>query len=132
MIIEHDRVDYYDLSSVQYWFSGAEVLPIELAERWRKKFGRPLYQLYANTESYFISGVRMGEEAPLGSIGKVVSSKKIKIVDPDTLEPVLSGEPGEILVSSDLMVKAYWNKPAETAKCFIETDGRLCIEPGIS
>lgn len=130
MILEHDRVDYYDLSSVQYWFSGAEVLPIELAERWRKKFGKPLYQLYANTESYFISGVRMGEEAPLGSIGKVVPAKKIKIVDPDTMEPVMPGEPGELLLSSDLMVRGYWNKPEETARCFVEKDGRLWYRTG--
>ena len=35
------------------------------------------------------------------------------------------GEPGELLVSSEHMVRGYWNKPEETAACFIEREGRL-------
>jgi long-chain acyl-CoA synthetase len=35
------------------------------------------------------------------------------------------GEPGEISVSSDHMVGSYWNKSAETARFFVQRDGRL-------
>jgi long-chain acyl-CoA synthetase len=67
----------------------------------------------------------MGEQAPAGSAGKVTPLQKVKLVDPDTLEPVPPGEPGEVLVYSEHMVRAYWNKPEETAECFIEMDGKL-------
>jgi long-chain acyl-CoA synthetase len=60
---------------------------------------------------------------PPKSVGHIVPSKKIRIVDPVTLEPVQTGEPGELLVSSDEMVTAYLNKPEETAESFIEMDG---------
>jgi long-chain acyl-CoA synthetase len=52
-----------------------------------------------------------------------MATKKIKIVDPATLEPVNTGEPGELLVSSDHMVTYYLNKPEETAESFIDIDG---------
>jgi long-chain acyl-CoA synthetase len=51
MILEHDRVDYYNLSSLKYCFSGGDVLPTEVAERWLKKFGQPIYQGYGATET---------------------------------------------------------------------------------
>jgi len=126
MILEHDRIDYYDLSSLRYCFSGGDVLPAEVAERWLSKFGKPIYQGYGATETCGrVSLTPMGEEAPPGSAGRVTPLQKVRLVDPDTVEPVAAGEPGELLVSSDHMVRAYWNKPSETAQCFIEMDGRL-------
>jgi long-chain acyl-CoA synthetase len=126
MILEHDRVDYYNLSSLKYCFSGGDVLPTEVAERWLKKFGKPIYQGYGATETCGrVSLTPMEEQAPAGSAGKVTPLQEVKLVDPDTLEPVPLGEPGELLVSSEHMVRAYWNKPEETADCFIEMDRRL-------
>lgn len=126
MILEHDRVNYYNLSSLQYCFCGGDFLPKEVAERWLRKFGKPIYQGYGTTESAgSICETPMGEDAPVGSAGKVVPRQKVKLVDPDTLEPVSPNEPGELLTSSDYMVKAYWNKPAETAECFVNIDGKL-------
>jgi long-chain acyl-CoA synthetase len=64
-------------------------------------------------------------ENPLRSIGRVVPSKKIKIVNPDTLEPVGINEPGELLVHSEKMVKQYWRKPEETEHAFVQIEGLL-------
>jgi long-chain acyl-CoA synthetase len=126
MILEHDRLDSYNLSSLQYCFSGGDVLPTEVADRWLKKFGKPIYQGYGATETCGrVSLTPMGEQAPPGSAGKVTPLQKVKLVDPDTLEPVPHGELGELLVSSEHMVRAYWNKPEETAGCFIEMGGNL-------
>ena len=126
MILEHDRLDHYDLSSLKYCFSGGDVLPTEVSERWLKKFGKPIHQGYGATETCGrVSLTPMGEEAPPGSAGRVTPLQQVKLVDPETLEPVPPGEPGELLVFSEHMVRSYWNKPAETKDCFIEMDGRL-------
>ncbi|MCD6306455.1 MAG: acyl--CoA ligase, partial [Deltaproteobacteria bacterium] len=61
---------------------------------------------------------------PPKSVGRVVPSKRIKLVDPATLDPVAQGEPGELLVNSDLMVTSYLNKPEETREAFVNIDGR--------
>ncbi len=126
MILEHDRVDYYDLSSLQYCFCGGDFLPNEVAERWLKRFGIPILQGYGTTETAgSISETPMGVDAPLGSAGKVTPRQRIKLVDPDTLEPVATNKPGELLASSDHMLTSYWNKDAETAECFLHIDGQL-------
>ena len=124
MILEHDRLDQYDLSSLQYCFSGGDALPVEIGKRWQEKFGIPIYQGYGATET--CGGVTMcpvGPANPPKSVGQVVPSKKIKIVDAATLEPAATGNPGELLVSSEFMVSTYLNKPEETAESFIEIDG---------
>ena len=125
MILEHDRLDQYDLSSVDYWYSAGDVLPVEVGNRWRKRFGKTIFQGYGATET--CGGVSMCPvdiDNPPKSVGRIVASKKVKIVDPASLEPVTPGNPGELLVSSEHMVKAYLNKPEETAEAFIEIDGR--------
>jgi long-chain acyl-CoA synthetase len=124
MMLEHDRLDQYDLSSLKYCFSGGDVLPVEVGKRWQEKFGIPIYQGYGATET--CGGVAMcptDEISPPKSVGRIAKSKKVKIVNPTNLEPVATGDPGELLVSSADMVSSYLNKPAETAEAFVELDG---------
>ena len=124
MMLEHDRLDQYDLSSVDYWYSAGDVLPLDVGKRWKKRYGKPIYQGYGATET--CGGVTMCPtdiDNPPQSIGRVIPSKKIKIVDSLTLAPVTPGEPGELIVSSTPMVDHYINKPGETAEAFIEIEG---------
>lgn len=131
MILEHDRADFYDLQSLQYCFCAGDVLPVEIGTRWQERYQKRIYQGYGATET--CGGVTMcpvNVDNPAKSMGLVVPSKKVKIVDPDTLKPVALGEPGELIVSSDRMVKAYWNKPEETAVSFVELEGRKWYRTG--
>ncbi len=131
MILEHDRVDFYDISSLVYCFSGGDVLPQETARRWKNKFGKDIYEGYGATET--CGGVTMPtvtESIPPGSIGKVLSIKKTRIVGEATLEEVAVGDSGELLVASDHMVKAYWNNEDETKEAFVEIDGQVWYRTG--
>jgi long-chain acyl-CoA synthetase len=122
MILEHG-LDQYDLSSVEYWFSAGDLLPVEIGRRWEQKFGRKIRQGYGATET--CGGVSMCPvdiETPPKSVGRIMATKKIKIVDPATLEPVKTGDSGELLVSSDHMVTYYLNKSEETTESFIKID----------
>ncbi len=124
MMLEHDRLDQYDLSSLKYCFSGGDVLPVEVGKRWQEKFGIPIYQGYGATET--CGGVAMcptDTVNPPKSVGRIVNSKRVMIVDPVNLKPVAVGDPGELLVSSTHMVSTYLNKPEETAESFVELDG---------
>jgi long-chain acyl-CoA synthetase len=126
MILEHSRLKQYDLSSVRYWYSAGDVLPVEVGKRWREKFGKVIYQGYGATET--CGGVSMcptDVENPPKSVGRIVLSKRVRIVSPETLEPVKPGEPGELLVTSKEMVTSYLNKPEETEEAFVELDGNL-------
>ncbi|MBU0514548.1 MAG: AMP-binding protein, partial [Proteobacteria bacterium] len=105
---------------------GGDVLPQDVATRWLERFGWPIYIGYGASET--VGGVCMSpadRENPPGSVGLILPSKEVRIVDPAFLTPVEPGEPGELLVHSDPMVSAYWNKPQETAEAFVELDGKL-------
>ena len=124
MILEHDRLDLYDLSSLEYCFNGGDVLPLEIEKRWRERFQKPIFQGYGATET--CGGVTMvptDRPTPPRSMGRVVPSKSVRIIDSTTLEVVPLGVPGELIVSSDPMVNAYWNKPEETAEAFVTLEG---------
>ncbi len=41
MILENDRLDRYDLSSLRYCYCGGDVLPVEVFKRWKELFGIP-------------------------------------------------------------------------------------------
>ncbi|MBW2119009.1 MAG: AMP-binding protein [Deltaproteobacteria bacterium] len=127
MILEHDRLDFYDLHSLKFCGTGGDLLPTYVGERWAGRFGVPLYQAYGATEScgditacYSRDGI-----PPLGSIGKVVPPNQIRIVDSSTLETVSPGEAGELLVSTPYSGNRYWKKPEETADCFLNLEGEV-------
>jgi long-chain acyl-CoA synthetase len=125
MILEHDRLDQYDLGSLRYCFCGGDVLPTEVAKRWRRRFDKPIYIGYGSTET--VGGVSMcppGEEMPEGTMGKVLASKQVLVAEPASLRPAEPDRPGELLVHSEPMVEAYWNKPEETGKAFVDIQGQ--------
>lgn len=80
------------------------------------------------TEAYGPCAVTNADDPPakLGSSGTLLDGQMLRVVDPETLEDVGVGEPGEAWLKGNVM-KGYWNKPLETAKALTE-DGWLRSE----
>ena len=125
MILENDRLDYYDLSSLTYCYCGGDVLPIEVFNRWKERFGVPIYQVYGSTEAGHVTYSRLGKEPKPSSIGLPLKSRECIVVDPNSLKPVPPGESGELLVTSPYTVKEYWNKPEETEYSYVQLSGKV-------
>jgi long-chain acyl-CoA synthetase len=130
MILENDRLGQYDLHSLRYCFCGGDVLPIEVFKRWKDLLGVSIYQVYGSTEAGHVTYSRLNKEPDLMSIGLPLKSRRCKIVDPDTLEPVSTGETGELIVTSDDTIKQYWNKPEETRRAYVEIGGEIYYRMG--
>lgn len=130
MILENDRLDRYDLSSLKYCYCGGDVLPEEVKVRWRERCGIPIYQVYGSTEVGHVAYSKIGLEPSPRAIGFPLKSRECRIVDPETLEPVATGQSGELLVTSPYTLKEYYNKPAETRKAYIELDGKTWCRMG--
>jgi len=130
MILENDRLDQYDLSSLKYCYCGGDVLPIEVFKRWKEHLGIPIYQVYGSTEAGHVTYSRLNKEPELQSIGLPLRTRQCKVVDPDTLEPVPTGEVGELVVTSEYTVKHYWNKPEETSRSYVDIDGKIYYRMG--
>ena len=130
MILENDRLDRYDLSSLRYCYCGGDVLPVEVYKRWKERFNIPIYQVYGSTEAGHVTYSRIGGEPKPGSIGIPLKSRVCMVVDPETLQPVPQGEVGELLVTSPYTIKEYWNKPEETKSSYVTINGKVFYRMG--
>jgi long-chain acyl-CoA synthetase len=125
MILGNDRMNAYDLSSLKYCWCGGDVLPSDVFRRWHETFHIPLYQIYGTTETGCVTLSPLDRFPVMGSIGRPIPSKQVKIVDPDTLEEIATDKVGELSVTSEYGTRSYWNRPGETSEDFVKRDGRI-------
>ena len=104
-----------DFSSVRQCVSAGEMLPAEIFERWRRRFGIDILDGIGSTEMLhmFVSS-RPGKCRP-GSCGFPVPGYEVKIVD-DAGEPVPDGEIGNLWVRGASAFAEYWRIPELTAR----------------
>jgi len=124
MILEAEGLALFDLSSLKFCWSGGDVLPLGLFNRWKNQFHLPLYQIYGSTEMDFISMCPLDKSPTPGSIGLPLPSKKLQIVNHETLEEVPPGTSGELLVTSEYMSQSYWKQPDQTAASYVTIEGK--------
>ena len=112
-LVHHDDVDDYDLRSLTYFLVGSDTVTEELAGEFRALGAQPM-QAYGLTETMAVIAVtEFGDiDCPLDSTGEVIEDvARIRIVDPETGDPVERGAVGEILVRGDKVTPGYHNRP---------------------
>ena len=132
LILENDRLDFYDLKSLRYCWSAGDALPLEVASRWKEKVGIPIYQVYGSTETVCISVTSPATEPAARSVGRLIPTRLAQVLDPEALKPVPPEEGGELLVSSDYsyLMGGYLDNPDETKETFVKLDGRTWCRTG--
>ena len=130
MILENDRLDEYDLSSLTYCFCGGDVLPGKVMNRFKVKYDLPIYQVYGSTEVGHVTYSKIGSEPTSGSIGYPLESRECIVVDPITLECVEDGENGELFVTSPYSMKEYYEKPDETERTYVRVNDKVYCRMG--
>ncbi|WP_030545660.1 AMP-binding protein [Streptomyces exfoliatus] len=85
----------------------------QLEERW----GAPWREIYGMTESGVDLFGPVGDTSCVGSgnLGIPVPTKRVRVVDPQGGD-LPDGEPGELIVSGEPMMRGYWNRPEDTAR----------------
>ncbi len=107
----------YDLGSLQTCICGSAPMPLEVARRWRERYGIDIWEGYGLSEATTVNcGNVAGKRPPkYGSIGKCYQKcNTIKIFDQYDKE-LPPGELGEIVIKGPGVMRGYWNKPEETA-----------------
>jgi long-chain acyl-CoA synthetase len=108
-------VDPEALSNIRYFFSAAATMPVEVAERWKEVFGKPIYEGYGLSEtSPFASYNHEWHHRP-GAVGTAIANVELRIVDLQDNE-VDRGTWGEICIKGPNVMLGYWNRPEETAE----------------
>jgi len=120
--------------NVRIVITGAEKLKTDVKDAFRLKFGLEIYEGYGTTETAPVAAVNVPnilEKDSLkeltftkeGTVGLPLPGTIIKIVDPDTLNELKTGEDGLILIGGGQVMKGYLDDPEKTAEVIAELDG---------
>jgi long-chain acyl-CoA synthetase len=129
-IINHPKVQEYNLRSVKACLSGGSALPVEVAQQFEEITGGILVEAFGMTESSPVTHANpLFGQRKSGSIGVPIPSTDAQIVtlEPDEsgeYQPLGVGEEGELRVKGPQVMKGYWGRPDETAKT-VSHDGWL-------
>ncbi len=121
-ILEHPRVDEFDLSSIEgVAYGGAPAAP-ELVNRIKARFPKSTpSQGWGMTETSATAVSNSGEDymRKPASTGVPTPTGEIKIVGPDN-KTLPAGEVGELWYKGPIVVRGYWQNPEATAETFID------------
>ncbi len=108
-----------DFSHIRLLASGSAPLPPREFERIEKVFGKEPVEREGMSETGMnFSNPLRGKKKP-GSIGLPLPSVEVKIVDPESLKDLGTGEVGEIWLRGPNVTPGYWGKPRETEASFV-------------
>lgn len=114
-----------DFRSLQYVLVGAEKLPERVAIAFEQTFDVKPLEGYGCTECAPVVAVNVKDFAApgfrqigsrRGTIGHPLPGVSVRIVDPETFEPVEKNQPGMLLVRGPNLMKGYLNQPDKTTQ----------------
>ncbi|HSI54928.1 MAG TPA: long-chain fatty acid--CoA ligase [Ramlibacter sp.] len=122
--------DQFDLSSLVHIGGGGAAMPQAVAQRLYEQFGLRYIEGYGLTETAAPSHSNPVDEPKQQCLGVPFMSCDSRVVDPDTLQEVATGEQGEIITHGPMVFSGYWKRPEATAAAFIEFDGKRFFRSG--
>ncbi|MDF1752577.1 MAG: AMP-binding protein [Verrucomicrobiales bacterium] len=153
------RAKKEQLASVKMVVTGAEKLPTKVADSFKRRFGKTVYEGYGLTETSPVTNVNLpdleedGTEGELGeilpnhrpgSVGIFIPGVAVRITDPESFEPLPLHSSGMIWLKGANIFEEYLDLPEKTAEVKlndwfmtgdigrIDEDGFLYIEGRLS
>jgi acyl-[acyl-carrier-protein]-phospholipid O-acyltransferase/long-chain-fatty-acid--[acyl-carrier-protein] ligase len=151
------KAEPQQLQSARLVIVGAEKMPLDLAEKFRERFGKYVYEGYGLTETTPVVSVNLPDSVPegpdvvvqplyrLGSVGKMAAGIAAEIRDPDDDEKKLTiYETGMLWLRGPNIFEGYLKDPQRTAEVLrnrwlktgdigrLDEDGFLYIEGRLS
>lgn len=133
--LNHPAVEDTDLSAIRMLGFGGEAAGDALIERSREVVpDAAVHEVYGQSEAPLFAGdcEALGVEHRSGKMGRPSPGHEVRVVDPETLEPVESGEVGEFAIrraGNPLCFTEYRNKPDQTA-AKVHEEWQLCEDLG--
>jgi long-chain acyl-CoA synthetase len=117
-ILNHPKVDSFDLSSLRFCLSGGAALPVEVKQRFEAITGCKVLEGYGLSETSPVVATNPPEGlVKHASIGMPLPGTVISLRDlGDPTKEVPVGEKGEICVKGPQVMLGYYKRPDETAE----------------
>jgi len=141
LYVKHHRVHPLMLDSLRIVVAGAERLGPDVRDAFAVKFGKRIYEGYGATETTPVASVNVPDAIELnnwkiqtgskpGTVGMPLPGTSFRIVHPDTLAPLPTGEDGLILIGGVQVMKGYLHDPQRTRAAVVELDGQRWYKTG--
>ncbi len=141
LYLNNEKVEPLMLESLKHVVSGGEKLQEEVRQQFKQKFNKDIYEGYGTTETTPVVSVNIPDKidptdfelqtgSKLGTVGMPLPGCAFRIVNPDTLATMPTGQQGEILISGSQLMLGYLNDPQQTSRVIIEKDGRRWFKTG--
>jgi amino acid adenylation domain-containing protein len=121
-MLVNDPRSHGAICSVKKLLLGGEALPPTLVDTLRGGFAGDLYNMYGPTETtVWSTAYRIPQATNLGAtvpIGRPLANTHAYILD-SQLQLMSDGEPGELFLGGNGVVRGYWERPKLTADRFL-------------
>jgi 2-aminobenzoate-CoA ligase len=107
----------YDVSTVRLYTGGGEAFGADTIKAWYEKTGKMIAEGFGATELFYITiSNAVAPQPKPGSIGMPLPQVEVKIVDPDTLNPIEEPKKAGLMLIRAPCGTVYWNPYAEDGK----------------
>jgi long-chain acyl-CoA synthetase len=127
---DHKDTDKANWKRLKLILSGADTLHESTVNGWERRTGAKIIEGYGMSETAAISHINPLERPKTGSFGCPVELVDAAVINAETLEFAAPGETGELLLAGPNVMAGYWNRPTDTAKAFLERNGRRWLRTG--
>jgi len=138
---KNSRIHPLMLDSLRITVAGAERLNPEIRAQFGLKFGKTIYEGYGTTETAPVASVNIPDRIStddwhiqtghkIGTVGLPLPGSSTRIVDPNTLEILPTGENGLILIGGTQVMQGYLDDPDKTADAIVEMSGLRWYKTG--
>ena len=127
---DHKDTDKANWKRLKLILSGADTLHESTVKGWVRRTGSKIIEGYGMSETAAISHINPLERPKTGSFGCPVELVDAAVINAETLEFTPPGETGELVLAGPNVMAGYWNRPADTAKAFLERNGRRWLRTG--
>ncbi len=119
------RCEKEDFATVRFIIAGAEKFKIKLMDAFEEKFGVRPREGYGTTEcspliALNVLDVEIGGITQIGTrdgtVGHTLPGMAVRVLHPETGEPVEPGQPGLLFVKGPSVMKGYLQLPEKTAE----------------
>ena len=129
-LLASPNFDKYDLSSLVYIGGGGAAMPQAVAQKLFDLYGLRYVEGYGMTETAAPSHSNPASAPKQQCLGIPFMSTDARVIDPQTLQEMPTGESGEIVTHGPEVFRGYWKRPDATRDAFIEIDGKPFLRTG--
>jgi long-chain acyl-CoA synthetase len=116
-LLNCEAASKYDLSTLSYCVSGGAPMPAEVMKEFDARFKANVLEGYGLSETSPVASFNtIDRPKKIGSIGRPIWGVDFKLVDDKGREVTAAGEPGEIWIRGQNVMKGYFKKTEATAE----------------